>query len=144
MTQLTKKQRYKKRKDNLNALVTFIKPVHKSISAPLDPTALSSVAETSARNTFVKNYKETSKEKGVAVTQALLYENLLGGDVQPVEVNEICIEKDSIYFKQFSDELKAAGMFNRAKAIDLLLAKTKFKLKGREVFTTPLPVINSI
>ena len=135
---MTKKQRHKKRKDNINALVTFIKPVHKSISAPLEPNCLSSVAELSAKEAFVNNYDKASKEKGVAVTQALLYEKLLGADLSSVEVHETGFKNDSIYFKQFSEELKAAGMFNRAKAIDLLLAKMKLVTNIKDVYVTKI------
>ncbi|NQZ22029.1 MAG: hypothetical protein HRT53_08225 [Colwellia sp.] len=135
---MTKKHRLDKRKDNLNALVTFIKPVHKSISESLDLTALASVAEISARDAFVISYERTSKEKGVIVTQALIYEKLLMADVCSVDLDHSGFKRDSIYFKEFSDELKAAGMFNRAKAIDLMLAKMKLVTNIKDVFVSKL------
>lgn len=138
MTKLTKNQRLDKRQDNLNALVTFIKPVHKSISEALDPTALASLAEMSAKDAFVKNYENTSKEKGVAVTQALIYEKLLMADIRSVDLGNTDFKHDSIYFKEFSDELKAAGMFNRAKSIDLLLAKMKLVTNIKDVFVSKI------
>jgi len=138
MPKLTKKHQLDKRKDNLNALVTFIKPVHQSINEPLNPDSLASVAEMSARGSFVKSYDDTSKEKGVAVTQALIYEKLLMGDLQSVDLDNTDFKCDSIYFKEFSDELKAAGLFNRAKAIDILLAKTKLVTNVKDVFVSKI------
>ena len=138
MTKLTKKYRLDKRKDNLNALVTFIKPVHKSISEPLSPGSLASVAEISARDAFVKKYDDTSKEKGVAITQSLIYEKLLMADVRSVDLDNTGFKRDSIYFKQFSDELRAAGLFNRAKAIDLLLAKMKLVTNIKDVYVSKI------
>jgi hypothetical protein len=138
MTKLTKKQRLDKRQDNLHALVTFIKPVHKSISEPLDLTALASVAEIATRDAYVKNYDDTSKEKGVALTQALIYEKLLMGDVRSVDLGNTGYKRDSIYFKEFSEELKAAGMFNRAKSIDLLLAKMELLTNIKDVFVSKI------
>jgi len=138
MKKLTKNKRLEKRKDNLNALVTFIKPVHKSISTPLDPKSLASLAEISARDSFVKKYDESIKDKGVVVTQALMYERLLMSDVRSADIDDNTFKSDSIYFKEFSDELKAAGMFNRAKAIDLLLAKKKLVTNIKDVFVSKI------
>lgn len=138
MTKLTKNHRLDKRKDNLNALITFIKPVHKSISEPLNPNTLASVAEVSASDSFVLNYDETSKEKGVAVTQSLIYEKLLMADVRSVDLDNTGFKRDSVYFKEFSDELKAAGMFNRAKAIDLMIAKMKLVTNIKDVFVSKI------
>ena len=138
MTKLTKNQRLNRRKENLNALVTFIKPVHKSIREPLDNESLASVAEMSSRDNFVKSYDDTSKEKGVAVTQALIYEKLLMADLSSVDCEETTFKRDSVYFKEFSDELRAAGLFNRAKAIDLLVAKMKLVTNIKDVYVSKI------
>lgn len=136
MTKLTKKDRLDKRTDNLNALVTFIKPVHKSISEPLSPNALESLAEISARKTFVKEHNEKSKEKGIEAVQSLIYETLLMADIHSVDLDGTGFKRDSVYFKEFSDELRAAGLFNRAKAIDLLLGKMKLITNIKDVFVS--------
>ncbi len=135
---VTKKQRQDKRRDGLKSLVTFIKPVHKTLVEPIDPTSLVGAAENFARDVFVKKVEEIAEEKGMAVTQALLYEKLLMSDINSAELDDEGLQRDVIYFNKFSDELKAAGLFNRAKAIDLLLAKMKLVTTIKDVFVSKI------
>jgi hypothetical protein len=138
MTQLTKKQRQEKRRKDLNSLITFIKPVHKTLSEPIDSSSLSGAADSFARDTFVKKVNAAALEEGLEATQALLYEKLLMGEVQSIELSENGFQRDAIYFNQFSEELKAAGLFNRAKAIDLLLEKIKLVTNIKDVFVSKI------
>ena len=138
MPELTKKQRQDKRRDGLKSLVTFIKPVHKTLVEPIDPTSLVGAAENFARDVFVKKVEEIAEEKGMAVTQALLYEKLLMSDINSAELDDEGLQRDVIYFNKFSGELKAAGLFNRAKAIDLLLAKMKLVTTIKDVFVSKI------
>jgi hypothetical protein len=138
MPELTKKQRQDKRRKDINSFVTFIKPIHKSLVEPIDPTSLVGAAENFARDVFVKKVEETAEEKGMTVTQALLYEKLLIADINSAGLGDEGLQRDVIYFKEFSDELKAAGLFNRAKAVDLLLAKMKPVKSIKGVFVSEI------
>lgn len=138
MNQLTKKQRSEKRRKDLRALITFGTRVHKTLSEPLDPNSLAAIAESSIRDKFVKKVEALSKEKGLTTAQALLYEQFLTADLRSVQVDDSGLEKDTVYFSKFSGELRAAGLFNRANAVDLLLAKTKLVKNIKDVFVSKI------
>jgi hypothetical protein len=138
MTQLIKKQRSEKRRENFRALITFSTRVHKTLSEPLDPNSLAGAAEISARDMFVKKIEATTQEKGIATAQALLYEQLLMADIKSVQVEDSGLQKDSVFFNNFSAELRTAGLFNRANAVDLLLVKTKLVRNIKDVFVSKI------
>ena len=70
------------------ALITFGTRVHKTLSEPLEPNSLAAVAESNIRDKFVKKVESMSKEKGLAIAQVLLYEQLLMADIQSVQVDD--------------------------------------------------------
>lgn len=138
MPQLTKEQRSEKRRKDLQALITFGTRIHKTLSEPLDPNSLAAVAESSIRNKFVNKVEAMSKEKGLVTAQALLYEQLLMDDIKSIQVDDSGLQKDSVFFNTFAEELRAAGLFNRANAVDLLLAKTKLVRNIKDVFVSKI------
>jgi hypothetical protein len=138
MPQLTKKQRQDKRRKDIKSLSTFVIPVHKTLVEPINPISLVGAADSYARNEFSKKIKAATQEKGIVLAQAILYEKLLMADINSAELDDEGIKRDFTYFKEFSDELKAAGLFNRAKAVDLLLAKTKLVTSIKDVFVSKI------
>jgi len=134
MPQLSKKQRSDKRRDDLKSFVTFIKPVHKTLVEPLDPTSLVGAAESYARNKFNRKVEATTQEKGIALTQALLYEKLLMADIQITKIENNHFKMDKVLVHDLSVTLRDSGLFNFARMLELLVEKQSTVRCIKDVF----------
>jgi hypothetical protein len=121
MAQLTKKQRQEKRRYDIKSLVTFIKPVHKTLVEPIESTSLVGAADSYARNEFSKKIKAATQEKGIVLAQAILYEKLLMADIELTKVDNNHYKMDKVLVHDLSVILRDSGLFNLERMLGLLI-----------------------
>jgi hypothetical protein len=136
MAQLTKKQRQEKRRYDIKSLVTFIKPVHKTLVEPIEPTSLVGAADSYARNEFSKKIKAATQEKSIVLAQAILYEKFLMADIELTKVENNHYKMDKVLVHDLSVILRDSGLFNLERMLGLLIEKQRTVRGIKDVFIT--------
>lgn len=113
------------RQMNIRAFGKFITPVSVTIRKPLQFDSLEAAYEAQSRQEITNRMISQTEKHGTGKAQALIYEKLLAADLLLVDPNDNKPAYDTEHFLNIAVELKNAGLFNTAKSVELLLAKTK-------------------